>query len=98
MFQQNKIKQLKFLASSIAHETKNPLSAIKQSCSIIKDNLNQAMEFIDLIEISSSRGLLVTDMILQNIREGKINQDNFINLSISEIIKSSIKEFSGLLI
>ena len=37
---QNKVENLKSLAGSIAHETRNPLSAIKGCCEIIKNNLD----------------------------------------------------------
>ena len=88
------IKNLKSLAGSIAHETRNPLSAIKGCCDIIKDNLTQAQEFIDLISVSSSRGLSMIDMILQNIRDEEIDKTTFTNLSIAGVIKSAIKEFA----
>jgi two-component system CAI-1 autoinducer sensor kinase/phosphatase CqsS len=87
-------KNLKSLAGSIAHETRNPLSAIKGCCDIIKDNLTQAQEFIDLISTSSSRGLSIIDMILQNIRDEEIDKTKFLNLSIASIVKSAIREFA----
>jgi len=89
----NKIQKVKSLAGSIAHETRNPLSAIKGCCELVKSNLNEAMEFIDLISISSNRGLVMVDMILQNIRDEEIDKSNFVNLSISTIVKLAIKEF-----
>jgi two-component system, CAI-1 autoinducer sensor kinase/phosphatase CqsS len=91
---QNKVENLKSLAGSIAHETRNPLSAIRGCCEIVKDNLNQAIEFIDLISISSNRGLSIIDMILQNIRDEEIDKSKFINLSIASVIDSAIKEYA----
>jgi two-component system CAI-1 autoinducer sensor kinase/phosphatase CqsS len=97
----NQIQNLKALAGSIAHETRGPLSTIQGCCDIVKDSLNQArnnldeaIEFIDLIAISSNRGLSIIDIILTNIREEKIDSSKFIDLSISSVIKSAIKEFA----
>jgi two-component system, CAI-1 autoinducer sensor kinase/phosphatase CqsS len=56
--------------------------------------LNQAQEFLDLISISSARGLMVSDMILANIRDEKIDTANFVDLSISSVVKSAIREFA----
>lgn len=89
----NKIQKIKSLAGSIAHETRNPLSAIKAASEVVKSNLNEAMEFIDLISISSNRGLSMVDMILQNIRDEEIDKSAFISLSIASITHSAIKEF-----
>ena len=87
-------ENLKSLAGSIAHETRNPLSAIKGCCDIIKDNLTQAQELLDLISISSSRGLSMIDMILQNIRDEEIDKTKFLNLSIASVVESAIKEYA----
>lgn len=87
-------ENLKSLAGSIAHETRNPLSAIKGCCDIIKSNLDEAVEYLDLISVSSSRGLSIIDIILQNIRDEEIDITNFIDLSITNIVKSAIKEYA----
>ena len=87
-------KNLKSLAGSIAHETRNPLSVIKGCCELIKSNLDEAIEYLDLISISSSRGLSMVDMILQNIRDEEIDSGKFIDLSIAGVIESSIKEYA----
>ena len=91
---QEQIQNLKALAGSIAHETRNPLSAIKGCCEIVKNNLIEAMEFLDLISTSSTRGLMVSEMILANIREEKIDESKFVDLSIASIVKSTIREFA----
>jgi len=94
MQQQAQTQELKSLAFSIAHEVKNPLSAIKTCCQMISDNMKENIELLDLIFSVSNRGLLMTDIILQNIRDGQINKDNFINLSMSHTINKAIKEYS----
>lgn len=88
------IQRIKSLAGSIAHETRNPLASIKQGCDIIKNCLDEAMEFLDLISTSSTRGLMISEMILANIREEKIDNSKFTNLSIAKIVKSAIREFA----
>ena len=40
----DKIEQVKSLAGSIAHETRNPLAGIKGCCELMKENLNQLIE------------------------------------------------------
>ena len=87
-------QNLKNLAGSIAHETRNPLAAIKSCCEVVNNNLNEAKEFIDLIATSSNRGLVIINMILQNIRDEEIDKSAFTNLSIASIIESAIKEFA----
>lgn len=52
-------QRIKSLAGSIAHETRNLLASIKQGCDIIKNCLDEAMEFLDLISTSSTRGLMI---------------------------------------
>ena len=88
------IQRIKSLAGSIAHETRNPLASIKQGCDIIKNCLDEAMEFLDLISTSSTRGLMISEMILANIREEKIDKSKFTDLSIAKIVKSAIREFA----
>ena len=78
----DKVNQVKSLAFSIAHETRNPLAGIKGCCELMKDNLNQLIEYIDLIYDSSSQGLAMIDTILNNIRDGNIDKSNFTDLSI----------------
>ena len=90
----NSTSEILSLASSIAHEVRNPLAAIKESCQIVKDNLDQAIEFIDLISTTSARGLLISEMILQNIKNGEIDKSGFNELSMADIVRSAIKEFA----
>jgi signal transduction histidine kinase len=88
-----KIDQVKSLAGSIAHETRNPLAGIKGCCELMKNNLNELTEYIDLVADSSIQGLAMIDMILANIREGEIDKSNFTNLSISDTVKKAIKQY-----
>ena len=90
----DKIEQVKSLAGSIAHETRNPLAGIKGCCELMKDNLNQLIEYVDLIADSSTQGLAMIDMIMANIREGKIDKSNFVDLSISDVVKKALKQFA----
>jgi two-component system, CAI-1 autoinducer sensor kinase/phosphatase CqsS len=90
----DKIEQVKSLAGSIAHETRNPLAGIKGCCELMKDNLNQLIEYVDLIADSSTQGLAMIDMILANIRDGEVDKSNFANLSISGVVKKALKQFS----
>ena len=84
------LNNIKSLAGSIAHETRNSLSAIRTASDIIKNNLDEAIEYLDLISISSSHGLSVIDIILQNIREEEIDASKFTNLSMSNVVESAI--------
>jgi two-component system, CAI-1 autoinducer sensor kinase/phosphatase CqsS len=90
----DQIKNLKSLAGSIAHETRNPLSAIQGCCEVIKGNLDEAMEFLDLISVSSSRGLSIIDMTLQNIRGEEIDKSKFIHISMGTIIEAVMREYA----
>lgn len=89
-----KIEQVKSLAGSIAHETRNPLAGIKGCCELMKDNLNQLIEYVDLIADSSTQGLAMIDMIMANIRDGEVDKSNFTDLSISDVIKKALKQFT----
>ena len=90
----DKIQKIKSLAGSIAHETRNPLAGIKGCCELMKNNLNELIEYIDLVADSSSQGLAMIDMIMANIREGKIDTSNFTDLSISDVVKKALKQFT----
>jgi len=88
------INNLKSLAGSIAHETRNPLSAIKSACEIIKSNLDEALEFLDLISISANRGLGIVDVILANIRNEKIDTSKFMHISMSTVLEAVMHEYA----
>jgi signal transduction histidine kinase len=88
------IQTLKSLAGSIAHETRSPLSAIQGACEIIRRNLDEAMEFLDLIDISSSRGLVISDIILQNIQDGEIDKSKFVKLSMAAVLDQAVAGYA----
>lgn len=90
----DKLEQVKSLAGSIAHETRNPLAGIKGCCELMKTNLQELIDYVDLIHSSSIQGLAMIDMILANIRDGEIDKSNFTNLSISDVVKKALKQFS----
>ncbi|MFT5703515.1 MAG: signal transduction histidine kinase [Rickettsiales bacterium] len=89
-----RINNLKSLAGSIAHETRNPLAAIKSACELVKENLDSAMELLDLISISSSRGLLISEIILQNIANEEIDKSKFMHISMGTIIEGAMREYA----
>lgn len=90
----DQVKNLKSLAASIAHEARNPLSAIRSACEVVKNNLDEAMEFLDLIAVSSSRGLGIIDMILANVREEEIDKSKFVYILMSTIIEAVMREYA----
>ncbi|MCE3255722.1 MAG: hypothetical protein K0R25_1216 [Rickettsiaceae bacterium] len=90
----DQIKNLKSLASSIAHEMRNPLGSVKNGCYIIRNCLNEAMEYLDMVSASSSRGLSIIDIILQNIKDEEINTANFVDLSIVNVVNLAVKEYA----
>jgi len=90
---QTKIQTLKSLTTSITLETKDQLCGIKSACDIIRDNLDNAIKFIDLIAVASSRGLLFADMILYNIDDEEIDKSSFKNLSIATVVENAIAKY-----
>lgn len=86
--------KLKSLAFSIAHEVQNPLFAIRGACEIVKNNINESLEYVDLAIASANRSLQIVDLILANINEGKIDKNNFTNLKMAEIVKMAICEYA----
>ncbi|MFT6333081.1 MAG: two-component system CAI-1 autoinducer sensor kinase/phosphatase CqsS [Lentimonas sp.] len=56
--------------------------------------LSQLIEYVDLVSDSSTQGLAMIDMILNNIRDGNIDKSNFIDLSISDVVKKALKQYA----
>jgi len=90
---QTKIQTLKSLTTSITLETKDQLCGIKSACDIIRDNLDDAIRFIELITLSSSRGLLFADMVLHNINDEEIDKSSFKNLSITTVVENALSKY-----
>jgi two-component system CAI-1 autoinducer sensor kinase/phosphatase CqsS len=86
--------QLKSLAGSIAHESRNSLGAIKQICELMHNNIDELNEFFNLIATTANRGMQINDIILKNISDSKIDDSNFTILSIAKIVKIAINDFT----
>lgn len=99
-------KYLQGLAGSIAHEMRNPLNQVSSSFFVIKNELSynreklpkedlEAMDkMLDIGQRVCERADMIIAMILQNIKDQKINTDTFKILSISQIVDKAIQEFA----
>ena len=99
-------KYLQGLAGSIAHEMRNPLSQVSATFSIIENELSynreklpkedlEAMDkMLDIGQRVCNRANMIIAMILQNIKDQKINTDTFKVLSIAQIVDRAIQEFA----
>jgi len=85
---------LKSLAGSIAHESRNSLAAIKGMSEIIRENLDEMNQYFNLIATTANRGMQINDIILKNISDGKIDDSNFTILSIAKIVQIAINDFT----
>jgi two-component system CAI-1 autoinducer sensor kinase/phosphatase CqsS len=85
---------LKSLAGSIAHESRNSLGGIRQICELMKSNLDEFNEFFNLIQTTANRGMQINEIILKNISDGKIDDSSFTMLSIANVVKFAIKAFA----
>ena len=85
---------LKSLAGSIAHESRNSLAGIKGISEIIRENLGEMNQYFNLIETTANRGMQINDIILKNISDGKIDDSDFTMLSIANVVKFAINEFA----
>ena len=90
---QTNLNALKYLANSIIHEGQNPLSKIKTTCQVIKDNLEQTIDLIDSIYDSSTRSLLAMDIALQNVNFEEIDKSKFVDLSIAEVVGNAVEKY-----
>jgi two-component system CAI-1 autoinducer sensor kinase/phosphatase CqsS len=84
---------LKSLAGSIAHESRNSLAGIKGISEMIRENLDEMNKYFNLIEITANRGMQINEIILKNISDGKIDDSDFTMLSIANVVKFAINEF-----
>ena len=60
----------------------------------MQENLKQMTDYLSLISNCSNRGLMISEIILKNISDGKISDDNFVQLSIADIVKSALNEYA----
>ncbi len=95
------INKFKSLSGSIAHEMRNPLSAIDGGLDFIeneiknkKPNIKQILEIISLLKNSTRNSLNLIDIILNNIRDNEINKNNFTNLSIINCVNKALSQYS----
>lgn len=88
----DKVRQVKSLAGSIAHEVKNPLVGIKGCCELMKNSLNELTQYVDLVLDSSNQGLATVDILLNNIREGNIDERKFVALSITTVVEKALRQ------
>ena len=95
-----KIKELKALAGSIAHEVRNPISAILMIVDLMKQELknnssisDSIHQYIKLIEVSSKEAIHIISITLNNLKEGKIDSTFFQEYSVEACIKKSLETF-----
>jgi K+-sensing histidine kinase KdpD len=85
---------LKYLTTSITHQTQTPLSKIKSTCHTIRDNLDQAILLVDSIFDAAARSLLTMDIALQNVQlKQEIDKTKFTNLSIANVTDNAIAKY-----
>ncbi len=99
-------KYLQGLAGSIAHEMRNPLHQVKQRFYIVKKELSYNREklpkddfevmdnMLDTGDYVCEHANMMIDMILQNIKDQKINTNAFKTLSIAQTVHTAIQEFA----
>ncbi len=95
---------LKSFSGSIAHELRNPLSNISVATTLISNVMNssdrsqknneKAVNAIAIVKENCNRAFMVINMILKNIREEKIDRDEFETLSIQEVIHAALNEYA----
>jgi signal transduction histidine kinase/CheY-like chemotaxis protein len=97
-------KVLKSFSGSIAHELRNPLANISVATSLFSSAINKkdnsqknrkiALDATAIVNKNCKRAFMVIDMILKNIREEKINTDEFKTISIKEGLQATLKEYA----
>lgn len=97
---------LRGLGGTIAHEMRNPLSQVKQGFSILKKELSRSREQLSkedfetmdsMVDMGSNvceRANMMIDMLLQNIKNEKINPATFKVVSIAEVVQTAVGEYA----
>ncbi len=86
-------KNHKPFSSSLTLATKNPLSAIRSACEKLQNNLNQTLEYLDLISVSAKRGLYVVEVVL-NEGPRSIDERKFVYILISTVVEAALREYA----
>jgi two-component system autoinducer 1 sensor kinase/phosphatase LuxN len=93
---ERKVNQSQALASSIAHEMRNPLSQLQYHFERIGAHSNEAVINTELQQgkLAIQRGAQLIDVILSESKGSEINQDLFKYYSISALTNQFINEYA----
>lgn len=93
---ERKVNQSQALASSIAHEMRNPLSQLQYHFERIGAHSNEAVINAELQQgkLAIQRGAQLIDVILSESKGSEINQDLFKYYSISALTNQFINEYA----
>ena len=91
-----KIKAVKSLAGTIAHEMRNPLSQIYGSLHLIEQQLPQLSqnEYVKGAHQVIQNGLQVIDTTMDAINEKPINKENFRTISAQDLVANVLREYA----
>jgi len=91
-----KIKAVKSLAGTIAHEMRNPLSQIYGSLYMIEQQLPQLShnEYVKGAHQVIQNGLQVIDITMDAINEKPINKENFKIISAQNLVADVLREYA----
>ena len=90
---QDKVKQMKILAGFIAHEMRHPLASSIQTCQLMQFYLNKIIEYNNSMVEAQTRGIAISDLILNNINSGEVDKSKFIKLSIFDVVSKALKQY-----
>jgi len=99
---EKKMLQSQALASSIAHEMRNPLAQLQYHFEQIgnhsnydsKEALSRISKELEQGKLAIQRGAQLIDIILSESKKTKINPDIFSHYSIAQLIERFIKEYA----
>lgn len=92
--QKIRIRQMRALAGSIAHEMRNPLNACCGCAELISQSIGSTQEALDLMKQEIMRATQLIDIILCNINDGEIDPSEFEALSVKNCIDKALQEFA----